>query len=502
MKISQSQWIKYLFISSLGRADDCPPKTGPYQDYPYFRKSNLDEIREFWKKTISLIRSGLAPKDIGIYIHWPFCSSQCTFCFCSMKVPYDYSEMRGYAEMLKREMDALKDLFEGIRFASVWLGGGTPTFIADKDLDDLLAYLRSSFELEGGAQFYIEASPATLTESKFEILLSHGVNRITLGVQSLDEQVISLMDRRGQTRLRVEKALNLLKKNSVISDVDLVIGLDGQNRDSFLRDVDWILRTKPDVVHLYGFDPRPHTIFSRQDKRAPLNWLDMLESLEAAEKTLLEGGYRHPIWLPGTDRLEELEEKQCGGMTKVGASVLGFGHVAQSRAFGAGSYQHPPLMPGTLCTDKIPDYICFSSDRNDEMWQYAARSLSRFHHLSRSEFKRIFQIDVMAYPFLAGRLKDLEDSGFIEIEKESVSWKTGDILTRQIALRHLYSSELEQLLLNAYQKKFIEFLNTFFNNRYHWEEKIRKKVGASALERIYLNAQTASRLETMSHALS
>ncbi len=501
MKIPQSQWIKYLFLASLGRADDCPPKTGPYQDYPYFRKSNLEEIREFWKTAISLIKSGMAPKDIGLYLHWPFCASQCTFCFCSMKVPENYSEMRNYVDMLKREMDTLKDLFYEIQLTSVWIGGGTPTFIANRDLDDLLTHLRTSFQFEKASQFYVEASPATLTESKLEILLSHGVNRVTLGVQSLDGKVISLMDRRGQTLESVERALELLSRNSVVSDVDFVVGLDGQDKNSFLRDVAWILKAKPDVAHLYGFDPRPQTLFAGKDKQTSLSWADMFEILEAAEKILLKGGYRHPVWLPGTDRLEYLEEKQCGGMTKVGASVLGFGPVAQSRAFGAGSYQHPPLSLGPLDTKKIPDYICFPSNREDEMWQHVVRSLSRFHRLSRAEFKRIFRMDVMEHLFLAERLKDLEDSGFIYLESESVSWRSGDILTRQTALRHLYSMELEQVILRAYQREFVEFLRAFPLDPHGWEEKLRRKVQASALERIYLNVKAAARLEVPCVAL-
>lgn len=487
-KVSNGQWLKYLFLTYLGRSDDCPPKTGPYQDYPYFRPSNLEEIRGFWKKTLSLIKEGLAPKDVGIYIHWPFCPSQCTFCFCSMKVPHSAAEMRGYVDMLKKEMDAFKDIFKGTSITSIWIGGGTPTFISDGDLDELLAHLRSSFDLEKGAQFYVESSPATLTESKLQILLSHGVNRITLGVQSLDDKVIRVINRVGQTRCKIENILNLLEGKNVITDIDLVMGLEGQSKASFFSDIEWVLKVKPDVLHIYGFDPRPHTLFAQLKKIFQEHeWENPVSVMDEAEKILTESGYRHPFWLPGTDELEPLEEKQCGGMTKVGASILGLGHVAQSHAFGGGSYQHRPLALGFIQTDKIPDYICFPSDREDEMWQYVVRNFSRFHHVSRPDFKRIFKREVMEGSRLSRALRELELDGYIRVGAERIDWNVSDALTRQAALRHLYSPNLIDNLLRFYEKDYRHFLKTFRGARGEWEKKIRDKIEIISLERIYLN---------------
>ncbi len=487
-KVSNGQWLKYLFLTYLGRSDDCPPKTGPYQDYPYFRPSNLEEIRGFWKKTLSLIKEGLAPKDVGIYIHWPFCPSQCTFCFCSMKVPHSAAEMRGYVDMLKKEMDAFKDIFKGTLITSIWIGGGTPTFISDGDLDELLAHLRSSFDLEKGAQFYVESSPATLTESKIQILLSHGVNRITLGVQSLDDEVIPLVNRAGQTRRKVEKIWRDLAQTSMIRDVDLVMGLEGQSRRSFLEDLSWAIRSQSEVVHIYGFDPRPQTIFSRSGKKLESHeWNNLPAMMGIAEKMLMSSHYRQPRLLYGTDALEVLEEKQDGSLRKVGASVLGFGYAAKSHAFGGAWHQHQPSGAAPISISQIPDYFCFESGMEDEMEQHVVRNFSRFHHVSRPDFKRIFKREVMEDSRLSRALRELELDGYIRVGAERIDWNVSDALTRQAALRHLYSPNLIDNLLRFYEKDYRHFLKTFRGARGEWEKKIRDKIEIISLERIYLN---------------
>lgn len=504
-RLTRAERLKYLFLTYLWRSDDCPPKTGPYLDYPYFEPTGLQQIRNFWKRTVSLMKAGRAPREIGIYIHWPYCPSQCNFCYCSMKVPSSKSEMSSYAAMLRSEMDALKDVFEGVSFNSIWIGGGTPTFISDEDLDALLRHLRSSFQIEPGAQFYVESSPATLTPEKIRILIKHGVNRVTLGIQSMEDQVVSRVNRVGQTRRKIEEIWRHLSELPLIKDVDLVMGLEGQTRLSFIEDLIWAIRSQSDVIHIYGFDPKPHTLFSMSGKKfANEEWENLSGMMDVAERILKRARYRQPVWIAGTDRLEPLEEKQDGSLRKIGASVLGFGSSAKSHAFGGAWYQRRSIESEASPLNPASGYYFFESGLEDEMEHYAVRHLSRFHFISRPDFKRNFGKDILEEPRLARNLADLEETGVIRIRLDRIEWTSADLLTRQLVLRHLYSPRLVSALLTAYKKEYQDFLATYSSSQIEWEKKIRDKINIVSLERIYFSEKADRRLATeeLSHALS
>ncbi|MBI3289450.1 MAG: radical SAM protein, partial [Elusimicrobia bacterium] len=452
--MTERQWREYLAFALLGRSEDCPPKTGPYQDYPYFGHCGLDDIRALWTRTLSLMRSGRAPRELGIYVHWPFCPSQCTYCYCSMAVPESGAQMAAYVAMLKREMDAFESLFRGTRFTSVWFGGGTPTFITDGQLDDLLGHLRGRFDLERGAQFYLESSPATMTASKLAIMTRHGVNRVTLGIQSLDDEVLALVDRQGQTQASARKAMALVRTAKDLSvDVDLVIGLEKQSRKSFFRDLLELIRWRPEVIHLYGFDPRPQTLFSEAGKRlAPLRKEEIAVAMEEAEEVLRRLGYRQPLWRPERDEVEPLEERQDGTLRKIGGSVLGFGSAAKSHAFGAGWYQHPPRGGDLPRNGGLLPFMSFASGLDGEMREYSVRNLCLFRRVSRPAFRRVFKRDILEVAPLARALRQLERRGLLKVGSEALEWTGRDYAQLQIALKHLYSPQLKERLRQGHRK--------------------------------------------------
>ena len=235
--VSKKEGLLYEYLSSFCYDDYYFPMDGAFQNYTYFPRASLDDVRACWKKTARLIREGKAPEDIGIYIHWPYCISRCTFCFCSMAVPRSRTETAQQHAAILKELDAFADIFEGLPFTSLWIGGGTPTFMSLKHLDALLARVRVNFTFARGAQIYLESSPATLTEEKFDVMAGHGVNRITFGVQSLDAGVLDAVDRKGQTKESVADAFGWARKHGMLIDTDIMFGLEGQSRVSFVRDL-------------------------------------------------------------------------------------------------------------------------------------------------------------------------------------------------------------------------------------------------------------------------
>ena len=298
--LSAFVWDRYYF-----------PMDGPFQNYTYFPAMSAGEVRESWEETARLIRCGRAPKEIGVYVHWPFCPSRCTYCYCSMKVPKSGGEMEEYLGLLEREIDELKGALDGIGMETVWLGGGTPTFMTERQMDRLLGKLGESFRLEKGAQVYVEASPATLTAGKMEVLARRGVNRMTLGVQTLDEEVLKKIDRAGQTREVVEKAWALMAgREGLLTDMDLIYGLEGQSASSFVRDLGWAVKKRPDAIHVYGFDPRPQTSYAKSGGGADGGGAQGRRAAQAAQRVLEACGYRTARTDPerGADAPEERQD--------------------------------------------------------------------------------------------------------------------------------------------------------------------------------------------------
>ncbi len=230
-----------------------------------FKPAQIPHIRAGWEKTLGLVKAGLAPPEIGLYIHWPFCPSRCTFCFCQMAVPHGRATTEKGLRALKDEMELFRPIFSGVRLSSLYIGGGTPTFMDDEMLDDLLSHIKRSFDFAESCEIYSETSPATLTRSKLDILLKHGFNRIAMGIETFNDALLSSLNRQGQTKEIAIRAFQMLSQTpDITTDIDLIVGLDGQTPAMFIKDMETALGLEPDCMHLYLFRDSPQTLFSQQ----------------------------------------------------------------------------------------------------------------------------------------------------------------------------------------------------------------------------------------------
>jgi hypothetical protein len=322
----------------------------------------------------------------------------------------------------------------------------------DEDtLDGLLGHARACFDFEPGAEVYVEASPATLSPGKMDVLLRHGVNRITLGIQSRDASVP--MARRGQDRAVVERAAGLVLGRGLVVDFDLMMGLQGQSELSFLRDLAWALRKKPDVLHLFAFDPRPQTLFAKASKtQGRRRGLHRLMAL--ADKAVRQAGYEISRLDPETLEPHPLEERQDSAVRRLGASVLGIGHSALSHAFGTAWYYHPL---------RSSEFRLMPSPVDEEMRGFALRHLSLFGRLPPRPFD----------PGLSGALRDLESAGYLRRGKGGWVYARRDPVEKAVVLKHLYSPRVKEALARIRPPK---------------GEGIREKLSGRGLFRVYFRS--------------
>lgn len=427
--------------------EEYPPLDGAYQNRNYGNRLSKDTVRSFWRKTLRLIRAGKAPSDVGLYVHWPFCRDRCAYCYCDSRISSDMREGQVYLEGLLSELRSFKDLFDGVSFTSLIIAGGTPTQAAPELLNKLFEEIYNGLGFAHNADIAVEATPATLTENQIRILSQRGVRRIDMGIDSFDPIVLKAAGRRGQSYEQVKEVFRGAHKAGVAIEVGLMYGLENQTGGSFLKDLAQVLCLRPAQVRLYGFDPRPQTLFAQEGRRLSFERRASLpEVFGLADKIMRRGGY-------GTSKR----------MWQVPASYLGLGHSAKSRCFGAGWYQHPLLGRNKKVSATIPPFIGMPMTLAEERRACVIGSLSTLGRLPRGGFKNLFGVDVMSVGGLGGVVRSLEKEGLVRVDQRELKMNRSSATVRHGALRRLYGAGVRKELDRTYGRDWQAPVGTFEN---------------------------------------
>ena len=191
----------------------------------------------------------------GLYIHVPFCISKCRYCdFAS--VPLQQALVKPYIRAVARELDS----FPGkLRPKTVYFGGGTPTILQPEDFEKLFSVVRERIDPAKVVEWTIEANPGTLTASKIRTALDAGVNRFSLGVQSLDDRILRFLGRTHTARdaLRaIERFRNAGVKNI---SADLIHGVPGTDLADYIEGLHSLVKTGVPHISAYGLTYEPGT---------------------------------------------------------------------------------------------------------------------------------------------------------------------------------------------------------------------------------------------------
>jgi len=237
------------FTALLEKYSKPGPRYTSYPTAPYFHTgfSEADWIEE--------IRHSQDPaRGLSLYAHIPFCDTLCYYCGCNMVATGDYSKASHYLGFLEQEMDRVAALTDPRRqVKQLHWGGGTPTYLKPEDIRRLMDMMRGRFSIAPDAEMGCEADPRELTREHLVALRESGFNRLSLGVQDLDE--------------RVQKAVNRVQPEQLIHTVygwarelgfssinlDLIVGLPHQTLESFARTLDKVVPWAPDRFAIFAY---------------------------------------------------------------------------------------------------------------------------------------------------------------------------------------------------------------------------------------------------------
>ena len=241
----------------LRRFDVAGPR---YTSYPTADRFVEAFTQEDYVQALTQRRSGAAAMalPLSLYVHIPFCESLCYYCACNKIITKHHDRAAGYLRYLAREVDLhTAHMGLGKVISQLHLGGGTPTFLSDPELHELMAMLRRSFSFAPGGEYSIEVDPRTVDPSRLDTLAELGFNRLSFGVQDFDPDVQKAVHR-VQPAEQVFALVAAARERGFESiNVDLIYGLPLQSPESFDRTLAQIVELRPDRIALYAYAHLP-----------------------------------------------------------------------------------------------------------------------------------------------------------------------------------------------------------------------------------------------------
>ncbi|MBE5905592.1 MAG: oxygen-independent coproporphyrinogen III oxidase [Lachnospiraceae bacterium] len=199
-------------------------------------------------------------KKAEIYIHIPFCVKKCDYCdFLSFSM--NEEARKEYLGMLLSEIRTCAWATEGISVPTVFVGGGTPSLLSGEEIAEILEAVRDTFEVEPNAEITIEANPGTVTYDKLVAYRKVGVNRISFGLQSAQEQELQLLGRIHTYETFVESFQLARKAGFTNINVDLMSALPGQSVESYKDSLLKVCALEPEHISAYSLIIEEETPF-------------------------------------------------------------------------------------------------------------------------------------------------------------------------------------------------------------------------------------------------
>ena len=193
-------------------------------------------------------------KDLSIYIHIPFCKTICVYCGF-LTFANKGKLIPDYLEALHREIVGKAEGFRKRRTVSIYFGGGTPSLLTSDQVNGILDLVRKNFDITNTAEITLECNPESIDPEKLRAYKKAGVNRISLGVQSLDRKCLWRVARSHDEKTALE-AVDTIKHSRIRNfGLDFIIGLPYQNLTSFKKELKQILEYKPPHLSYYFLSP-------------------------------------------------------------------------------------------------------------------------------------------------------------------------------------------------------------------------------------------------------
>lgn len=424
---------------------------GPrYTSYPTALQFDEQVTETSYRK--NALASNVSGVPLSIYVHIPFCHSLCYYCGCNKIVTHNQDRVSRYIDTLYREIDMQADLFDTERLVEqLHFGGGTPTYLDEAQLRDLMAKLRGAFNLDSSdvRQFSIEVDPRTVDGAGIRLLTELGFNRLSLGIQDFDPHVQKAVNRL-QSVAEVDaivKASRSAGFNSI--SFDLIYGLPHQSVKSFDTTLDIVLEMRPDRFAVYNYAHLPERFKGQRmiDSATIPDPETKLDILHRTIDRLCAAGYLYigmdHFALPDDDlvtarRNNTLQRNFQGYSTHRHCDLIGLGVSSISSIGNVFSQNAVTTMEYQVMIDNgnLPVKKGVVVDDDDLLRAAVIQALMCYDKLSFDEFDAKHGIEFRKY-FAAelNQLTSLTQDDLVRVDNEAIEISSkGRLLLRNIAM--------------------------------------------------------------------
>lgn len=399
----------HLSPELIARYDVSGPR---YTSYPTAVQFTDQFDEAAYARAVSDSNGAPIPAPLSVYVHVPFCRQLCYYCACNKLITQDLSKAEEYLDLLAKEAALHSRLLDADReVRQLHLGGGSPTFFDDAQLERLIAILEQNFKLNRNAgEWSIEIDPRTVDVARMKRLAEMGFNRVSFGVQDVDEAVQAAVNRLQsleETRACIEAARAVGMKSV---SIDLIYGLPLQTLESFAKTLNVVNELAPDRIAIYNYAHLPQRFKAQRlikaeqlpDAQTKLAIQDLIRD------HLLEAGYVHigmdhyakpDDELVAAMRKRSLQRNFQGYSTHAECEMIGLG-VSSIGAIGNCFAQNEHRLPEykrRVLAGEIP--ICRGLQMNDDDL-VRARMISQIMcqmKIDKDDFKQHVELDFDQY---------------------------------------------------------------------------------------------------------
>ena len=230
----------------------------------------------------------------GIYIHIPFCKRRCIYCdFFSTT---QSEKKSAYVRALCRELEMRRDYVEGEEIETIYLGGGTPSQLTEEELKAIFSSIYHIYKVKEDAEITLEANPDDLTPEYVAMLRQLPVNRISMGIQTFQEETLMLLHRRHTAAQAIEAFRRCREAGFRNISIDLMYGLPGENLETWMQDLRQAIDLRPEHISAYHLIYEENTVLWKLREQHQVEEADENLSVSLFETLidrLKEAGYQH-----------------------------------------------------------------------------------------------------------------------------------------------------------------------------------------------------------------
>lgn len=361
-------------------------------------------------------------EELGIYIHIPFCKKKCSYCDFKSFENINENIKKEYIEALIKEIQFTKNNSNYI-VSTIYIGGGTPSFIDEKYIKEILQAIYKKWEIKPEVEITIEINPGTINKSKLEAYRMMGINRLSIGLQSTNDYLLKKIGRIHNYQDFLDTYILARKTGFENINVDLMLALPEQTLENLMQSVRKIINLNPEHISIYSLILEENTeLFSKVQKGEEALVKDELEremywkSKEAFE----EAGYIHyEISNYSKKGYESKHNKNCWSQKEyLGFGIAAHSYLEEKRFCNIDNLNKyiENIKKGNLEENRIIE----EKNRTKEniAKEYMMLGLRKIEGVSISEFQRKFELNPLFYfRFEISKLQKLD---LIEVDLDNI----------------------------------------------------------------------------------